>query len=67
MSQELNSKNVFEREIRLCEDFCYYEEKIDVKLSFNVSSERMTIWVYYKLLYIALLLQYFSQIYRKKA
>ena len=67
MSQELNSENVFERETKLCEDFCYYEEKKDVKLSFNVSSERMTIWVYYKLLYIALLLQYFSQIYRKKA
>ena len=43
MSQELNSEDVFEREIKLCEDFCYYEEMTDVKLSFNVSSERMTI------------------------
>ena len=43
MSQELNSEDVFEREIKLCEDFCYYEEMTGVKLSFNVSSERMTI------------------------
>ena len=47
MSQELNSEDVFEREIELCEDFRYYEETTDVKISFNVSSEGMNIWVYY--------------------
>ena len=33
MSQELNREDVFERKIKLCEDFCYYEEKADVKIS----------------------------------
>ena len=47
MSQELNSEDVFEREIKLYQDFCYYEETTNVKISFNVSSEGATIWVYY--------------------
>ena len=33
MSQELIREDVFERKIKLCEDFCYYEEKADVKIS----------------------------------
>ena len=47
ISQELNSEDVFEREIKLYQDFCYYEETTNVKISFNVSSEGATIWVYY--------------------
>ena len=33
--------------MKLCEDFRYHEEMTDVKIYFNVSSEWMTIWVYY--------------------
>ena len=47
MSQELNREDVFEREIKLWEDFRYHEETTDVKISFNVFSEGMNIWAYY--------------------
>ena len=45
MSEKSNSKDVFQREINLCQDFKYYEDTDDVKISFNVSSSEMTIWV----------------------
>ena len=44
---EINSEDVFEREIKLCEEFCFHEETEDVKITFNVSSQVMTIWVHY--------------------
>ena len=48
MSEEkLNSEDVFEREIKLCEDFRYFESTGDVIISFNVSSGEVNIWVYY--------------------
>lgn len=47
MSVKVNSEDVFERGITLCEDFRYYEETRDVKISFNASSKVMTIWIYY--------------------
>ena len=45
--EELNSEDVFEREIKLCEDFRYFESTGDVIISFNVSSGEVNIWVYY--------------------
>ena len=48
MSEEkINSEDVFEREMRLCEDFRYHKSTDDVIIYFNISSEMMTIWVYY--------------------
>lgn len=48
MSEEkINGEDVFEREMRFCEDFRYHKSTDDVIISFNVSSEVMTIWVYY--------------------
>ena len=45
--EKLNSEDVFEREIKLCEDFRYIESTGDVIISFNVSSGEGNIWVYY--------------------
>ena len=45
--EKLNSEDVFEREIKLCEDFRYFESTVDVIISFNVSSGEVNIWVYY--------------------
>lgn len=48
MSEEkINGEDVFEREMRFCEDFRYHKSTDDVIISFNISSEMMTIWVYY--------------------
>ena len=48
MSEEkINSEAIFEREIKLCEDFCYFESMDDVIISFNVSSGKVNIWAYY--------------------
>ena len=48
MSEEkINSEDVFEREIKLCEDFCYIESTDDVIISFNISSGEVNIWDYY--------------------
>ena len=44
---EINDEDVFEREIRLCEDFSFHQETEDVKIRFNVSSTQITIWVSY--------------------
>ena len=44
---EINDEDVFEREIRLCEDFSFHQEIEDVKIRFNVSSTQITIWVSY--------------------
>ena len=44
---EINDEDIFEREIRLCEDFSFHQETEDVKIRFNVSSTQITIWVYY--------------------
>ena len=43
----MNKEDVFEREIKLCEDFRYFESTDDVIISFNVSSREVIIWVYY--------------------
>ena len=46
MSKEkINSEDVFEREIKLCEDFRYFESTDDIIISFNVSSGEVNIWV----------------------
>ena len=48
MSEEkINSEDVFERKIKLCEDFRYFESTDDVIVSFNVSSGEVNIWVYF--------------------
>ena len=48
MSEEkINSEAIFEREIKLCEDFCYFESMDDVIISFNVSSGEVNVWAYY--------------------
>ena len=48
MSEEkINSEDVFEREIKLCEDFGYFESKDNVIISFNVLSGDVNNWVYY--------------------
>ena len=45
MSEEkINSEDVFEKEIKLCEDFRYFESTDDVIISFNVSSGGVNIW-----------------------
>ena len=48
MSEEkINSEAIFERKIKLCEDFCYFESMDDVIISFNASSGKVNIWAYY--------------------
>ena len=48
MSEEkINNERVFEKEIRLCEDFRYFESTDDVIICFNVWSGEVNIWVYY--------------------
>ena len=44
---EVNNEDVFEWEMKLCEDFQYYEETEDIKIAYNVSANLMTIWVHY--------------------
>ena len=45
----MNNENVFEREINLCQDFKYEEEKEndDLIILFNVSNGEVTIWVHF--------------------
>ena len=46
MSKEkINSEDVFEREIKLREDFRYFESTDDIIISFNVLSGEVNIWV----------------------
>ena len=40
---EVNSENVFEREMELCQDFRFYEDTEDVRINFNVSAKEITI------------------------
>ena len=45
MSEEkINSQDIFEREIKLCEDFRYFQSTDDVIISFNVSNGEVNIW-----------------------
>ena len=45
----MNNENVFQREINLCQDSKYEEEKKndDLIISFNVSNGEVTIWVHF--------------------
>ena len=44
MSEEkINSQDIFEREIKLCEDFRYFQSTDDVIISFNVSNGEVNI------------------------
>ena len=44
---EINNADVFEREIKVCGDFRHHEETEDIRITFNVSSTEMNIWVNY--------------------
>ena len=46
-NDEVNNEDVFKRQMKLCEDFQYYEETEDVKITYNVSANVMTIWMHY--------------------
>ena len=43
----MNREDVFERKLKLCEDFRYFENTDDVIISFNALSREVNIWVYY--------------------
>ena len=46
-NDKVYNEDIFEREMKLCEDFQYYKETEDVKITYNVSAKVMTMWVHY--------------------
>ena len=48
LKMDVNTENVFEREIKMCELFRDNEENSRINIAFNVSSGGITVWVSYK-------------------